>query len=234
MPAALRWNSYQNNLLVLEICDLMYLLSRNSGKLDLSLNEQGKKVSGEFFNNSNLAPWYFWCVYTYTYVYQYMDVYKMYTNTYIFTHMVMLLASRLLHWICTTKFRPYRSQKCSPFALQGPLSLAHNIPGNTTWQKDGAQQKASFPHSLHLTAQPSTQNPAVSNPTLSNLLAILRLSLEGGNRKKSEAETGLQWLGYLGLSGSLHWTQGAGLQPPLFLALSFPCSPFSSFPSWQN
>ena len=69
MPTALRWNSYQNNLLVLDICDLMYLLSRNSGKLGLSLNEQGKKVSGEFFNNSNLAPWYFWCVYTYTYVY---------------------------------------------------------------------------------------------------------------------------------------------------------------------
>ena len=48
MPAALRWNSYQNNLLILDICDLMYLLSRNSRKLDLSLNKQGKKFRRVF------------------------------------------------------------------------------------------------------------------------------------------------------------------------------------------
>ena len=48
MPAALRWNSYQNNLLILDICDLMYLLSRNSRKLDLSLNKQGKKIQESF------------------------------------------------------------------------------------------------------------------------------------------------------------------------------------------
>lgn len=47
MPAALRWNAYQHKL-VLDICDLMYMLSRNSGILDAFPNEQGRKVSETF------------------------------------------------------------------------------------------------------------------------------------------------------------------------------------------
>ena len=98
---------------------------------------------------------------THIYIYQYVCI----------GTMVMLVASRRLHWISAAKFRPYHSQKCNPFTLQGPLKLSHNIPVTPLARKMAPNRKRPSPHSLHFIAWPSIQNPAALNSAFSNPLA---------------------------------------------------------------